>query len=78
MDSSGSEYDPVTSYCVHGNEPLCSMHGGEFHDQLSDCQLLKALLQIVNYFFSTSTTTTSIIGIAMIRVRKIRSPSRLR
>jgi hypothetical protein len=29
----------VVSSCEHGNEPSNSMKGGQFLDQLSDCQL---------------------------------------
>jgi hypothetical protein len=31
----------VAGSCEHGNEPSGSIKGGEFLDQLSDCQLLK-------------------------------------
>jgi hypothetical protein len=34
----------VAGSCEHGNEPLGSIKGGEFRDQLSDCQLLKECL----------------------------------
>jgi hypothetical protein len=31
----------VAGCCEHGNEPSGSIKGGEFVDQLSDCQLVK-------------------------------------
>jgi hypothetical protein len=31
----------VAGCCEHGNEPSCSITGGEFLDQMSDHQLLK-------------------------------------
>jgi hypothetical protein len=31
----------VAGCCEHGNEPSSFIKGGEFLDQLSDCQLLK-------------------------------------
>jgi hypothetical protein len=42
MDSSRSEKVPVAGSCEHGNEHLGFIKGGEFSDQLSDCQLLKS------------------------------------
>jgi hypothetical protein len=33
--------DRVVSSCEHGNEPLDSVRGGQFFDQLSDSQHLK-------------------------------------
>jgi hypothetical protein len=41
LDSSGSGQGQVAGSCEHGNEPSCSIKGGEFIDLLSDCQLLK-------------------------------------
>jgi hypothetical protein len=35
LSSSGSGYGPVAGSCEHGNEPLVSIKGGEFLDQLS-------------------------------------------
>jgi hypothetical protein len=40
LDSSGSEQGLVTASCEHGNEPLGSIRGGEFTDQLRDYQFL--------------------------------------
>jgi hypothetical protein len=31
----------VTGCCEHGNEPSCSIKGGEFFDKLSDFKVLK-------------------------------------
>jgi hypothetical protein len=31
----------VTGFCEHGNEPSGSIRGGEFFDNLSDCQPLE-------------------------------------
>jgi hypothetical protein len=31
----------VAGSCEHGDEPLGSIKGGEFFDQLSDCYVLK-------------------------------------
>jgi hypothetical protein len=31
----------VAGFCEHGNETSGSVKGGEFVDQLSDCQFLK-------------------------------------
>jgi hypothetical protein len=36
MDSTGSGYGPVAGSCGHGNEPSCSIKGGEFLHQFSD------------------------------------------
>jgi hypothetical protein len=41
MDASGLGWGPVVGCCVHGDERSSSIKGGEFLDQLSDCQLLK-------------------------------------
>jgi len=36
LDASGSGQGPVVGCCGHGNEPLGSIKGGKFLDQLSD------------------------------------------
>jgi hypothetical protein len=36
LDSSGSEYGPVSGSCEHGNEPSGSIQGGKFPAQLRD------------------------------------------
>jgi hypothetical protein len=36
-----AQYSPVADCYEHCNEPLWSIRGGEFFDQLSGCQLLK-------------------------------------
>jgi len=36
LDSSGSEYILVVVCCEHGNDPLVSIKGVEFFNQLSD------------------------------------------
>jgi hypothetical protein len=41
VDSSGSEYTPVTGCCEYGNEPSGSTKDEEFLELLSDCQLPK-------------------------------------
>jgi hypothetical protein len=41
LDSSGSGQDAVAGYSENGNEPLGSIEGGEFRDQMSDRQLHK-------------------------------------
>jgi hypothetical protein len=41
LDSSGSGHRPVAGCCESVNERWGSIKGGEFLEQLSDCQLLK-------------------------------------
>jgi hypothetical protein len=41
LDESGLVEGRMTGCCEHGNEPSCSMRGGEFLDLLSNYQLLK-------------------------------------
>jgi hypothetical protein len=44
--------------CDHGNEPLASIKGMEFLEQLSDNQLLKKLLPVVNTVTCSETSQT--------------------
>jgi hypothetical protein len=37
----GMTHPSGSGFCEHGNEPSGSIKGGEFLDQLNDCQLLK-------------------------------------
>jgi hypothetical protein len=41
LDKCGSGQGPVLDCCECGNDPSDSIKGGEFHDELSDCSLLK-------------------------------------
>jgi hypothetical protein len=41
LDLTGPEYGLFVEFCEHGYEPLPSIKGGEFLDQLSDYQFFK-------------------------------------
>jgi hypothetical protein len=41
LDTSGLRYGPVAGFYEDSNEPSGSVKGGEFIDQLNDCELLK-------------------------------------
>jgi len=48
LDASGAEQGQVPGSCEHANEPLGSLKGVEFVDQMSDCFPIRTLFHGVS------------------------------